>query len=147
MFPSEVLFSPIQGLELLSVRVSTPHFLMEWNRKLITLSIIRPFILGKLLVSQVVSKRAQTNVDFHLDRYSNCFMVLLNQRYHGSDSRSGTTASHSYQHGSRPDAQGYSIELRPQAGAKTSKTSSTSYHSPRTVQPPLPKAQGSDDDF
>jgi len=51
--------------------------------------------------------------------YSNCFMVLLNQRHHGSEYKPSTTtgSGSSYQHGSRSEASGINIELNSRTGA------------------------------
>jgi len=77
-----------------------------------------PFLLGKL--------------------YSNCFMVLLNQRHHGSDSKAVTS---SYQHGSRTEAAGFSIELGSRTGARANTMDLQSFGQVQ-VRPPLPpKAQ------
>jgi len=86
-----------------------------------------PFLLGKL--------------------YSNCFMVLLNQRYHVSESRSGTTATGSSQQASRSDPTGINIELNTRSTVKTDDMGGLGYNSHRSMQTPPPKAQGFGGDF
>jgi len=76
-----------------------------------------PFLLGKL--------------------YSNCFMVLLNQRHHNPESRSATGGSGSFPHGSRSDPSGFNIELNSRTGAKAG---AANHQNPRpiSVRPPIP---------
>jgi len=73
--------------------------------------------------------------------YSNCFMVLLNQRHHGSESRNGTMVSGSFHHASRPETSGINIELSSRSGVRTG-TIDLQSPPPVPVRPPLPlKAQ------
>lgn len=75
-------------------------------------------------------------------------MVLLNQRYHGSESRGGSiaTGSGSYPHASLTEPSGISIELT-RTTVKTDDMGNMRHNNPRVVRTSLSKARGFDGDF
>jgi len=73
--------------------------------------------------------------------YSNCFMVLLNQRHHGPGSRNGTTTSSRRRDGLRSETSDFNIELGTISGARIGTVDLQSPQPIPTREPPTPKAQ------